>query len=110
MSIKNISSSRWLVLALEIGVHSHIRHGRQQLRQPAARWAQQRRRQDGPELRILAAAMGPGPLLEGLYESVIDAAHQQVGHGIPVSVCGAIQGEMSEITRQIGIARVPCRA
>ncbi len=61
--------------------------------------------------------MGPGPLLEGLHKGVIHAAHQQVSHGcchgldgIPESVWGAIQGEISEITRQIGIAGVPCRA
>jgi hypothetical protein len=28
------------------------------------RWAQQSSGQDGPQLRFLAAAMGPGPLLE----------------------------------------------
>jgi hypothetical protein len=40
--------------------------------------------------------MGPGPLLEGLHQSVIDAAHQQVSHGnsprlvtmlTPLAVC-----------------------
>ena len=70
------------VLALDIGVQIDIRHGRQQLRQLAARWAQQRRRQDRPQLGFLAAAMGPGSLLEGLHEGNIDAAHQQVSDSV----------------------------
>ncbi len=59
------------VLALKIGVQNDLRHGRQQ-----------RRRQDRPELGFLAAAMGPGSLLQGLHEGIIDAAHLQVSHGV----------------------------
>jgi len=56
VSIKNISGRRWLVLALEISVHTDIRHGRQQVRQVAPHRAQ--------------------------HGSVIDTPHQQVSHGV----------------------------
>jgi hypothetical protein len=82
VSINNISSCRLRVLALDIGIQTDIRHGRQQLRQLAERWAQQRRRQDGPEFGFLAAAMGHGPPLQGLHEGIINAGHQQVSQGV----------------------------
>jgi hypothetical protein len=33
-----------------------------------------------------AAAMGSGPLLQGLHEPIIDAAHQQISHQPPVQL------------------------
>jgi hypothetical protein len=76
VSINNIRSCRLLVLALDIGVQTDIRHGRQLLRQLAARWTLQRGGQDRLQRGFLAAAMGPGPPLQGLHEGIIDAAHQ----------------------------------
>jgi hypothetical protein len=48
------------------------------------RWAQQSSGQDGSQFRFLflAAAMGPGQLLECLHESVIDTPHQQVSRSV----------------------------
>ena len=79
---QKVSYSHWLAEALEIGVLSGVWHGRQQVCPFALRWAQQRGRQDLPQLGFLAAAMGPGPLFEYLHEGVIDTSHQQVSHGV----------------------------
>jgi len=47
------------------------------------RWGgQQSSGQDGSQLRFLAAAMGACTLLERLHKGIIDAAHQQVSHGV----------------------------
>ena len=83
VSLNTISGRRWLLLALGISVHAHIRHGRQQVHQLAPRWAQQHSGKNGPQLGFLAAAMGPGPLLACLHEGVIDTADQKVSHGAP---------------------------
>jgi hypothetical protein len=58
VSINNISGHPWILLALKIGVHAYIRHGGQDLAQ----------------FSFLAAPMGPGPLLEGLQDAVINAS------------------------------------
>ena len=59
----NIMSCRWLVLALEIGPQTDIRHGCQQL-------------------DFLSAARGLGSLPQGLHEGIINAALQQFSHGV----------------------------
>jgi hypothetical protein len=67
-------------LALEISVVANVRHGRKQFSQVASRWTRQRRSQDGAQLSLLAAAMGPGAPLELMHKGVIDATHQQISH------------------------------
>ena len=61
VSTKNIGVGSSFGPAREIIVTPHIRHGGQQVRQFAAGWAQQRRRQDRAVLLFGAAAMSQPP-------------------------------------------------
>jgi hypothetical protein len=80
VSTRNIRFSARILVSFEVGVLSDIGHGGQQISQVAARWVQQRRRQDGAVLGFRAAAMGSGALPERTHHGVIDTTHQQIGH------------------------------
>jgi hypothetical protein len=63
-------------LTLEVIIPAHFEHGGQQFGQWAPRWGEQGRRQDGAVFGPGAAAMGAGPLFEGLHYSLLHTAYR----------------------------------